>query len=265
MRSGSTSNSSSVKTSIYHNAAKLHENDSLDTIYVLPKHRSSDDAPIPTNDNEQNPNHNNTEHKQEQSFPNPETYDRPKSYDNVAILSTPTDKNNNHLTVSTQKPEKQRSIEHAAQIEPSKSVQQSYSRSKSTSFYRIDDPPSSPENTIFCIRSSESTTSQNRQSRRRPNPIPRRASTHTNSTDYVNKITNIFSKNFQMSSQTSPPASPLLRPAVDHHINTLTYDTVPSSPKNLPTIRSTHNDFISKQPSATVTTKMSFRTCEQVR
>ena len=35
-----------------------------------------------------------------------ETYDRPKSYDNIALMSNPVDPNNNHIFVPAQRREK---------------------------------------------------------------------------------------------------------------------------------------------------------------
>ncbi len=100
----------------------------------------------------------------------------------------------------------------------------SKSKSKSKSSHS-NDRASSPESTVFCLRSSDSSSSQHRNSRRRPNPLPRRPSTQTTPTDYVNKLANLFTKNFSTSSSSKQPSS-----SDDHHISTQTYDTVSSSP-----------------------------------
>jgi hypothetical protein len=70
---------SNMKTSIYHNASKLHNNGNDDRTFIIPKRRS-------TTDNE--------------------TYDQPKSYDNVAVMSTPVDRNNNHVIEPPQRRDK---------------------------------------------------------------------------------------------------------------------------------------------------------------
>lgn len=96
-------------------------------------------------------------------------------------------------------------------------------RSKSKSS-PSDDISSSPEQTVFCLRSSDNSSSQHRQSRRRQNPLPRRPSIQTSPTDYVNKLANLFTKNF---STPLPKQSSLSN---EHPTNTQTYDTLPSSP-----------------------------------
>jgi hypothetical protein len=98
-------------------------------------------------------------------------------------------------------------------------------RSKSKSSHS-NDPSSSPENTVLCLRSSDS-SSQHRKPhhRRRQNSLPRRATTQTTPTDYVNKLANLFTKSFSSSSSLKRSS-----PAYDHHTSTQTYDTVPSSP-----------------------------------
>jgi len=100
-------------------------------------------------------------------------------------------------------------------------------RSKSKSSHS-NDPSSSPENTVLCLRSSDSSSSQHRKPhhrRRRQNSLPRRATTQTTPTDYVNKLANLFTKSFSSSSSLKRSS-----PAYDHHTSTQTYDTVPSSP-----------------------------------
>jgi hypothetical protein len=90
---------------------------------------------------------------------------------------------------------------------------------------RSTDPPSvpsSPENTVFCLRASDSSSSSHHP-RRRPNPLPRRSSTQTTPSDYVNKLANLFTKSFSTASPSSP------KPAHEHHISTQTYDTISSS------------------------------------
>ena len=91
-------------------------------------------------------------------------------------------------------------------------------RSKPKSAH-LPDPSSSPESTVFCIRSSDSSTSHHRNSRRRPNP-----STQTTPTEYVNKLANLFTKNFSNPSSLKQPS-----PTRENHISTQTYDSVPSS------------------------------------
>jgi len=74
-----------IKTSIYHNASKLHENDADDRTFILPKPRLINDT-------------NSISTQQNTTLTN-ETYDQPKSYDNVALISTSVDRNNNHVFV----------------------------------------------------------------------------------------------------------------------------------------------------------------------
>jgi hypothetical protein len=76
-----------IKTSVYHNASKLHENDGDDRTFVLPKRRLT---------NETN----------SISMQQNETYDQPKPYDNVALMSTTVDRNNNHVFVPPQRHDK---------------------------------------------------------------------------------------------------------------------------------------------------------------
>ena len=98
------------------------------------------------------------------------------------------------------------------------------SKSKSSHSNRSTDPPSvpsSPENTVFCLRASDSSSSSHH--RRRPHPLPRRSSTQTTPSDYVNKIANLFTKSFSTPSPSSP------KPTNEHHISTQTYDTISSS------------------------------------
>ena len=104
------------------------------------------------------------------------------------------------------------------------------SKSKLTHSNRSIDPPSipsSPENTVFCLRSSDSSSSQHRSSRRRPNPLPRRPSTQTTPTDYVHKLANLFTKSF---STTSPS------PSDEQQISTQTYDSIASSSSSVQTL-----------------------------
>jgi hypothetical protein len=105
-------------------------------------------------------------------------------------------------------------------------------RTKSKSSHSTDPPsiPSSPESTVFCLRSSDSSASQHRTSRRRrrPNPLPHRPSTQTTPTDYVNKLANLFTKSF--STPTPSSHQPITN---EPHISTQTYDTISSPSKNL--------------------------------
>jgi len=96
------------------------------------------------------------------------------------------------------------------------------SKSKSKSSHS-NDRASSPESTVFCLRSSDSSSSQHRNSRRRPNPLPRRPSTQTTPTDYVNKLANLFTKNFSTSTSIKQSS-----PSNEHNISTQTYDSIPS-------------------------------------
>ena len=232
--------------------------------------RSSDDASSSINDNNSNKD---IPVKVQRPFPSPETYDRPKSYDNIAVLSTPVDNNNNHVLSPPQRHDQQKTLDHVAHLDSNKSIG-SVQRSKSKTSDNnkpIDPPsiPSSPENTVFCMRSSESNSVHNRNSRRRPNPIPRRSSTQTAPTDYVNKLANIFSKGFSISTSSSPPASPTLRPARENNISTQTYETIPSSPScsinnssYYASPSQVQNSYSS--PSSMVTAKISSRPIEQV-
>lgn len=147
----------------------------------------------------------------------------------------------------------------------SNSTRSHRSKSKSSFSNRSNDPPSSPENTVFCIRASDSSSStHHRHSRRRPNPLPRRSSTQTTPSDYVNKIANLFTKSFSNSSPPSSPARPVPT-SVKHEqdIATQTYETISSSMTNL-----TSNDSSRPYPSNQITIsthKNSPRTVEQVR
>jgi hypothetical protein len=79
VKSVSTPQSVKIKRSIYHNASKLHDDpNGNDQAFVVPVRQPSLDPPA-----------------------NAETYDRPKSYDNIALMSTPTpvDRNNNHVVL----------------------------------------------------------------------------------------------------------------------------------------------------------------------
>ncbi len=111
-------------------------------------------------------------------------------------------------------------------------------RSKSKPSH-LNDPSSSPESRVFCLRSSDSSSSQHRNSQhhrhRRQNSLPRRSTTQTTPTDYVNKLANLFTKNFSSSSPSKQSA-----PTYEHHISTQTYDTVPSSPPPPPRYNSNH-------------------------
>jgi len=201
--SSSSHSSSNLKTSIYHNASKLYDDNgdaSRERTFVLPGRKISQG----------------------------ETYDRPKSYDNVAVISTPVDKNNNHVVPSPPRPQR--------------------SKSKSSFSQRSNDPPSipsSPENTVFCLRASDSSSSS---SRRRPNPLPRRSSTQTTPSDYVNKLAHLFTKGFSTNSPSSSPKR-------ENPIDSQTYDVVSTSTTNLPSM-------ISSRPLAS-NPKSSFRTFEQ--
>ena len=101
-------------------------------------------------------------------------------------------------------------------------------RSKSKPSH-LNDPSSSPESsTVFCLRSSDSSSSQHRNShnnRRRQNSLPRRSVTQTTPTDYVNKLANLFTKNFSSPLPLKQPA-----PTYERPINTQIYDSVPLSP-----------------------------------
>lgn len=89
-----------MKTSIYHNASKLYGEDDNERTFVLPVRKPLAETtgvsnPIVT-----------TPTTPSKSHSTPETYDRPKSYDNVAVLSTPVDKNNNHVLVPPHRADK---------------------------------------------------------------------------------------------------------------------------------------------------------------
>lgn len=93
-----------------------------------------------------------------------------------------------------------------------------------------DDRLPSPENTVLCLRSSDSSSTNHRNSRRHPNPLPRRSTTQTTPADYVNKLANLFSKSFStpatsMSSSTQSTVAPN-----EHNISTQTYESFASSP-----------------------------------
>ncbi len=81
-----------IKTSIYHNASKLHENDGDDRTFILPTRRLTNDT-------------NSISTQQSIELTN-ETYDQPKSYNHVALMSTSVDRNNNHVFVPPQRHDK---------------------------------------------------------------------------------------------------------------------------------------------------------------
>lgn len=171
----------SLRKAIYHNASQLHEDEGNDRTFVVPTRRTAVNvgSAIANLSNE--------------------TYDAPKPYDNVAVMSTPiVDRNNNHV------------------ISPPERHDKSSRRSKSKPSRPPIDPPSSPEQTVSCLGTSENSSSRRRHHQ---NPLPpRRASTQTNPSDYVNKLANLFTKHF------STPLSNEL------DVNTQTYDALPSSP-----------------------------------
>lgn len=78
---------------------------------------------------------------------------------------------------------------------------------------------------MFCLRASDSSTSHNRNSRRHPNPLPRRSTTQNTPTDYVNKLANLFTKSFSTPSTSIQTTTPN-----ENHIATQTYDTIASPP-----------------------------------
>jgi hypothetical protein len=78
---------SNIKTSIYHNASKLHDNDPGDRTFILPTRRGTNEINMISSQQE-------------------ETYDQPKSYDNVAVMSTSVDRNNNHVIEAPQRRDK---------------------------------------------------------------------------------------------------------------------------------------------------------------
>jgi hypothetical protein len=90
---------SNIKASIYHNASKLHGDDSGGRAFILPSRRSGNDSSVILNDK-------NLTANQQHTISTNETYDRPKSYDNVVLMSTPVDRNNNHVFISPQKRDK---------------------------------------------------------------------------------------------------------------------------------------------------------------
>lgn len=94
MKSGSIPQSSptSIKATIYHNASKLHNNDVDDRPFFLPIKRLPNDT-------------SNTSNKKTPTCIN-ETYDRPKSFDNVAIMSASVDRNNNQVFLPPQRNDK---------------------------------------------------------------------------------------------------------------------------------------------------------------
>ncbi|CAF0775740.1 unnamed protein product [Rotaria sp. Silwood1] len=204
---------SNVKTTIYHNASKLHDNDSDDRAFILPTRRLINDT-------------NNTSTQQNITCTN-ETYDRPKSFDNIALISTSIDRNNNHVFVPPQRNDKTKNEDKnnysKSHSSPKTIPYSNRSKSKLSHSNTSYDPPSSPENTVFCLRSSDSSSSHHRNSRRRPNPLPRRTSTQTTPTDYVNKLANLFTKGFS-----TPSTSTSVSTSNEHHIGTQTYDTISS-------------------------------------
>lgn len=80
------SSTSSLRKAIYHNASQLHEDDGIDRTFAVPTRRTTVNVGSATS-----------------NFLN-ETYDQPKAYDNVAVMSTPlVDRNNNHIIVPPQR------------------------------------------------------------------------------------------------------------------------------------------------------------------
>ncbi|CAF3750323.1 unnamed protein product [Rotaria socialis] len=204
---------SNIKATIYHNASKLHDNDTDDRPFFLPVRRPTHDRHIVSN--------------QQNIITINETYDRPKPFDNVALMSTSIDRNNNQVFEAPQRNDKTKTEDknvYSKSRSSTKSLSHSH-RAKSKSSPSTDS--SSPsEKTAFCLRSSNSSSSNHRNSRRRPNPLPRRSSTQTTPTDYVNKLANLFTKNF---------STPLTSTSIsnENHISTQTYETISatSSPR----------------------------------
>ncbi|CAF1151519.1 unnamed protein product [Adineta ricciae] len=205
-----------IKATIYHNASKLHNNDGDDGTLIVPVRRFTNGS---------------------NATPISEAYDQPKSYDNVAVMSTPVDRNNNHVVVPSQRRDKiknhdqhQRSESHS-----SRPNGQNSHRAKSKSSRSNNEQSSSPENTVFCLRVSDNSSAQHRHARHRPNAVPHRSPIPNTPTEYVNKLANLFTKPFA-SSTMSVPQTPNLN---EHRTRTQAYDTVPSSP--IPVPRFTHS------------------------
>ncbi|UJR34026.1 hypothetical protein I4U23_021440 [Adineta vaga] len=206
-----------IKATIYHNASKLHNNDGHDGTLIVPVRRMTNGS-IVTSTNE--------------------TYDQPKSYDNVVVMSTPVDRNNNHVVVPPQRRDKIKNHDeqHRSESHSSRHNGHKSHRVKSKSSRSNGDPSSSPENTVFCIRASDNSSTQHRHSRRRQNPLPRPSPIHNTPTEYVNKLANLFVKPFSSSSISIPQTpNPNERSSCPQ-----TYDTLPSSPLPLPRFTTTH-------------------------
>jgi hypothetical protein len=187
-------------------------NDADDRTFILPTRRLTNDT--------------NTVSPQQNTALINETYDQPKSYDNVAVLSTSVDRNNNHVFVPPQRHDKTKNEKsHSESRSPPRNGAHSH-RSKSKSS-PSNDPSSSPESTVFCLRSSDPSSSQHRNSRRREKPLSRRPSTQTTPTDYVNKLANLFTKNFSSTTPLKQPST-----SNEHHTSTQTYETVSSPPSS---------------------------------
>ncbi|CAF0960703.1 unnamed protein product [Rotaria sordida] len=204
---------SNIKATVYHNASKLHDNDSDDRAFILPTRRLTNDT-------------NNTS-TQSNTISINETYDRPKAFDNIALMSTSIDRNNNHVFVPPQRNDKTKNEDKntysKSHSSPNHISYSHRSKSKSSHSNTSYQPSSSPEHTVFCLRSSDSSSSHHRNSRRRPNPLPRRTLTQTTPTDYVNKFTNLFTKSFS-----TPSTSISTSTSNEHHMGTQTYETISS-------------------------------------
>jgi hypothetical protein len=274
------SQTTSTKTSIYHNASNFHDdnnnddnNDDDDEVKerscTTPLNRNlSTSKAAPTNQSETFL----SNHHQ----PSPEMYDRPKSDDNIAMMSSPVDRNNNHVVSSSsshrtwsESNQRWHTVSDVCSFWYRRSLQwlflvvcnlihpwtirTVYLAQNQNHRLAIDLPsmPSSPENTVFCIRSSDLSSTHQQTSRRRPDPMPRRCVNQTTPTDYVNQLAHLFTKNFSTVPSTIVSA---VRHATAHEqeMATQTYDTASISPRyptteNQISIISTHVSFPSKE------------------
>ncbi|CAF1272337.1 unnamed protein product [Adineta ricciae] len=111
-----------------------------------------------------------------------ETYDSPKVYNEIQSI----DRNNNHILESPIPCRRTKKDQICMESRSSPNLNQSH-RPSSPDTSSISSSRADP---VFCIRSNSSSSSQHRNRQRRPHPLPRRTSI-----DYVNKFTNLFTRN----------------------------------------------------------------------
>ncbi|CAF0922478.1 unnamed protein product [Didymodactylos carnosus] len=204
------------KKTIYRNASKLYgvvDDDNDTPVFLLPVRRHSNDTIL-------NRNENTTNRPKQQKLANNENYDKPKSYDNIPeqFVQTPKgtlyDHNNNQLNKKknveqqrvnnsmTELPLNTSNVNHQKVRTKSPSKQTDHQHSDSIS----DSVSSSPDNSVFCLR----TESSHRHSRRHhhnnnSNNNDQHSHTENRSVSSAAPIRN--RKPNEIKSPTSPPSS----------------------------------------------------------